>query len=144
MRSVTSFHPLRRNRLRDGRAVAVGAVDDDRLVRRDLGEPLRQVGHKNVPGPEDRASGQLVAGAHVHHDGAAVTTAGGHVTSGHGGSVRTSGASRYRQWITHEFSSWHDQFGGSGCVGCGRCIAWCPVGIDVTELGRLVDPGEGR
>jgi len=51
----------------------------------------------------------------------------------HGGSVRTSGASRYRQWITHKLSSWHDQFGGSGCVGCGRCIAWCPAAIDITE-----------
>jgi ferredoxin len=50
----------------------------------------------------------------------------------HGGSVRSSGASRYRQWITHKFSTWHDQFGSSGCVGCGRCIAWCPVAIDIT------------
>ena len=56
----------------------------------------------------------------------------------HGGSVRASGASRYRQWITHKLSSWHDQFGGSGCVGCGRCIAWCPVAIDITEeAGKL-------
>jgi ferredoxin len=51
----------------------------------------------------------------------------------HGGSIRPSGRSRYRQWLTHKFGTWHDQFGESGCVGCGRCISWCPVGIDVTE-----------
>jgi ferredoxin len=51
----------------------------------------------------------------------------------HGGAVRTSPASRYRQWMTHKLASWIDQFGTSGCVGCGRCITWCPVGIDITE-----------
>jgi sulfhydrogenase subunit beta (sulfur reductase) len=51
----------------------------------------------------------------------------------HGQSVRKSGLSRYRQWLTHKLASWHDQFGSSGCVGCGRCITWCPVGIDLTE-----------
>jgi len=51
----------------------------------------------------------------------------------HGGSIRRSGASRYRQWLTHKLGTWFDQFGSSGCVGCGRCITWCPVGIDLTE-----------
>lgn len=51
----------------------------------------------------------------------------------HGGSIRTSRKSRYRQWITHKLANWEDQFGSSGCVGCGRCITWCPVGIDITE-----------
>jgi sulfhydrogenase subunit beta (sulfur reductase) len=50
----------------------------------------------------------------------------------HGGHHRESGAARYRQWMTHKLASWHDQFGESGCVGCGRCITWCPVGIDIT------------
>ncbi|MBL8292255.1 MAG: 4Fe-4S dicluster domain-containing protein [Bryobacterales bacterium] len=51
----------------------------------------------------------------------------------HGGSVRTSVRSRYRQWMTHKLASWVDQFGTPGCVGCGRCITWCPAGIDITE-----------
>lgn len=51
----------------------------------------------------------------------------------HGGSQRPSTRSRYRQWMTHKLATWHDQFGTSGCVGCGRCITWCPVGIDITE-----------
>ncbi len=51
----------------------------------------------------------------------------------HGGSIRASSASRYRQWLVHKLATWHDQFGTPGCVGCGRCITWCPAGIDITE-----------
>jgi len=51
----------------------------------------------------------------------------------HGGLIRDDIRSRYRQWLTHKLASWHDQFGTSGCVGCGRCITWCPVGIDLTQ-----------
>ncbi len=50
----------------------------------------------------------------------------------HGGSVRVSARSRYRQWLTHKLSTWQEQFGTQGCVGCGRCITWCPAGIDLT------------
>jgi sulfhydrogenase subunit beta (sulfur reductase) len=56
----------------------------------------------------------------------------------HGGSLRTSASARYRQWITHKLATWHEQFGVSGCVGCGRCITWCPVGIDITQEAREV------
>jgi sulfhydrogenase subunit beta (sulfur reductase) len=60
----------------------------------------------------------------------------------HGGSVRTSAGARYRQWITHKLATWHEQFGVSGCVGCGRCITWCPVGIDITAEARAVRQGD--
>jgi sulfhydrogenase subunit beta (sulfur reductase) len=59
----------------------------------------------------------------------------------HGGTVRPSTAARYRQWLTHKLDTWIEQFGTSGCVGCGRCITWCPAGIDLTaELAALAAP----
>ncbi len=51
----------------------------------------------------------------------------------HGLTVRSDTRARYRQWLTHKLAGWHDQYGRSGCVGCGRCISWCPAGIDLTE-----------
>ena len=60
----------------------------------------------------------------------------------HGGSIRVSAKSRYRQWMTHKLAAWIDQFGTSGCVGCGRCITWCPAGIDLTEEAAAIRKNE--
>jgi sulfhydrogenase subunit beta (sulfur reductase) len=63
----------------------------------------------------------------------------------HGGAVRTSTSARYRQWLTHKLAAWIDQFGTSGCVGCGRCITWCPAGIDLTaEVAALREDATHR
>ena len=60
----------------------------------------------------------------------------------HGGPARGSARARYRQWMMHKLASWLDQFDSSGCVGCGRCITWCPVAIDLTEEARAIRDSE--
>jgi len=63
----------------------------------------------------------------------------------HGITLRNDTKLRYRQWLTHKFATWHDQYGRAGCSGCGRCISWCPVGIDITaELTILCESEAGR
>ncbi len=61
----------------------------------------------------------------------------------HGHNMRPDTKSRYRQWLVHKLATWHDQYGRSGCVGCGRCIAWCPAAIDLTAEVAALQEGEG-
>jgi sulfhydrogenase subunit beta (sulfur reductase) len=56
----------------------------------------------------------------------------------HGGWIRPTTRSRYRQWLTHKLATWIDQFGCLGCIGCGRCLVWCPVAIDLTAEIRAI------
>jgi ferredoxin len=63
----------------------------------------------------------------------------------HGQTVRKSVSSRYRQWLTHKLGSWWGQFGSSGCTGCGRCVTWCPVGIDLSkEAAKIIEEHGGE
>ena len=62
----------------------------------------------------------------------------------HGGAVRKTTKSRYRQWLTHKLSTWYEQFGTAGCVGCGRCVAWCPAGIDLTKEVQALQNKESK
>ena len=61
----------------------------------------------------------------------------------HGVTIRPTTSSSYRQWLTHKLSTWWDQFDTPGCVGCGRCITWCPVGIDLTEEAAAIRGTDG-
>lgn len=77
--------------------------------------------------------------AREQHWSSCFTTDFSHV---HGGPVRPGAKARYRHWMTHKLATWVDQFGTLGCTGCGRCISWCPVGIDITEEAAAIR-GEG-
>lgn len=56
--------------------------------------------------------------------------------------IRHEISQRYRQWVLHKLANWQQQYGRSGCVGCGRCIAWCPVAIDLVEEARALCLGD--
>ena len=60
----------------------------------------------------------------------------------HGGSVRQSARSRYRQWMTHKLATWHDQFGTLRLRRLRPVHHLVPVGIDITEEVRAIRDSE--
>lgn len=51
---------------------------------------------------------------------------------------RPTHSMRYRQRIMHKFAYYPRNLGKILCVGCGRCIEYCPVSIDLTQVLRSV------
>lgn len=62
----------------------------------------------------------------------------------HGGNFRKERDARIKQWMYHKMDYWVDQYGSFGCVGCGRCVTWCPKGIDVTETVKKIRGGQEK
>ncbi len=54
------------------------------------------------------------------------------VAGGH--NPRPTKPERLRNRFYCKFCYYPEDFGPLGCVGCGRCIVSCPVGIDITEV----------
>lgn len=52
-------------------------------------------------------------------------------TSGH--NPRPTGRERTRQRIMHKLNYFPKNFGKIACVGCGRCILYCPVNFDIRQ-----------
>ncbi len=50
---------------------------------------------------------------------------------------------RYRNRVFCKFKYYIDFYQMTGCVGCGRCIRYCPVGIDITEAATRAAGGRG-
>ena len=55
-----------------------------------------------------------------------------HHASGH--NPRETRQQRYRQRVLHKFSFADSEDDHFRCVGCGRCVALCPAGLDISEI----------
>jgi ferredoxin len=53
-------------------------------------------------------------------------------TSSH--NPRTGKAQKLRNRYYHKFKYSKESTGHYLCVGCGRCIALCPAGLDITKV----------
>jgi len=54
--------------------------------------------------------------------------------SGH--NPRPTKTERTRQRVMHKYAYWIEQVNEVGCTGCGRCVQFCPVNIDIRSMVR--------
>lgn len=147
MRKVASAN--HKSRAMQTRAIPPGDLYDPLMARRDhprwseVAERCLSCGNCTQVCPtcfcsreQDQAQLDGLASDHVRQWDSCFSAGHSYI---HGLVVRGEPRHRYRQWLTHKLGGWHRQYGRSGCVGCGRCIAWCPVGIDIcAEVNALL------
>jgi ferredoxin len=56
-----------------------------------------------------------------------------------GANPRPSGSARLRQRVMHKFKYYVDNNGCIACTGCGRCIQYCPVSMDIRAVLRQIE-----
>jgi len=56
-----------------------------------------------------------------------------------GENFREKRADRMKLWYTHKLQAYISKYGKPACVGCGRCIATCPVDINIKTVSDALD-----
>lgn len=59
-----------------------------------------------------------------------------------GENFRAKKSSRLKLWYTHKLQAFGSKYGKPSCVGCGRCLVTCPVGINVKSISDSLEGKE--
>lgn len=59
-----------------------------------------------------------------------------------GENFREKKSARLKLWYTHKLQAYVSKYGRPGCVGCGRCLVTCPVGINVKTISQALEGEE--
>ena len=59
-----------------------------------------------------------------------------------GENFREKKSDRLRLWYTHKLQAYVSKYGKPSCVGCGRCLVTCPVGINARTVAKALEGKE--